>query len=382
MNIFLKRGLLFFMTLMIAGASAMALTADELIANLKKDFAPDARMAVWNVEAVTLSDGSILLNGKVDSKVEKDAIVKSLTANGVKFYDALKVLENSSDKPWAVVMLSIATLRFSGAHSSETATQGIMGMPLKVLEESDEWLRVQCPDQYIAWIPKSSVYRMTDSEYSAWKRSKRYIVTVYQSQMVSKAGGDATVSDLVLGNILEFKGQSKGWIKVSTPDGREGFVSKKDVKELSDWADQSFNEDLILKTAHRMMGSSYLWGGTSTKATDCSGLVKVSYFANGIILLRDASLQALTGKKIAASDWQSAKPGDLLFFGSTLKHVSHVAIYLGKGQYIHCSGRVKINSVDPSASDYLPTPFISISRIDGMVGTKGITTVKDNPWYF
>ena len=216
----------------------------------------------------------------------------------------------------------------------------------------------------------------------AWRSAQRYIVTAYQSQMVAKPGSDETVSDLVLGNILEYKGKSGKWIKLATPDGREGYVVQSDVKEFAQWAQQKPDMKLVEKTARRMMGAGYLWGGTSTKVTDCSGLAKVSYFANAIILQRDASQQALTGKKIAADDWKQARQGDLVFFGSKSGRVTHVGIYLRGGQYIHCSGRVKINSVDPKASDYLTTPFLSISRIDGEVGTAGIVAVKDHEWYF
>lgn len=131
-----------------------------------------------------------------------------------------------------------------------------------------------------------------------------------------------------------------------------------------------------------MMGSGYLWGGTSTKLTDCSGLAKVSYFSNGIILQRDASQQALTGEIIKADEWKSAQTGDLLFFGSSSGRVTHVAIYLRDGKYIHCSGQVKINSVNPDDDDYLTTPFLSISRINGKVGSKGIVAVRNHPWYF
>ena len=40
-----------------------------------------------------------------------------------------------------------------------------------------------------------------------------------------------------------------------------------------------------------------------------------------------------------------------------------------------------LNSLDPSDPLYLYSP-LSISRIDSMVGTPGITYLRDHPWYF
>lgn len=364
-----------------AASTMQAQDMGTVLETLKKEYAPDGRTAVWNVSAIEKYQAWIL-KGKVDNAKFKEIILNEAKRQGVNVVDSIEVLENSCDKPWAIVKLSIASLRTSGKHAAEMATQTIMGTPVKVLEKSGDWYRVQTPDSYIAYVPGNSLEMVSETKLNNWKKTKRYIVTVYQSQLVEKPGSDATVSDLTLGNILEYKGKSGKWIKLSTPDGREGYVAEAEVKEFSSWAKQGFNAALVEKTARRMMGSGYLWGGTSTKVTDCSGLAKVSYFANGIILQRDASQQALTGKRIEAENWKSAKLGDLVFFGSKSGRVTHVGIYLRDGQYIHCSGRVKINSVDPEASDYLTTPFLSISRINGEIGSKGITAVKNHPWYF
>ncbi len=132
-----------------------------------------------------------------------------------------------------------------------------------------------------------------------------------------------------------------------------------------------------------MAGQPYLWGGTSTKSLDCSGLVKVCYLANAIILRRDASQQAQTGHRIEAADTASCRPGDLLFFGNpTTGKVTHVAIYDHDGSYVHSSGRVKCNSLDKHAANYLPTPLLHCTRIDGCEGTDGIVRVAEHPWYF
>ena len=360
---------------------AQARCMKQVVDSLKKEYAPDGRTAVWQIDCEEHYQ-AWTLKGVVDNAKNKAAILDEAKRLGINVVDSIAVLENSLEKPWAIVKLAIASLRTDGRHAAEMATQAIMGMPVKVLEKKGDWYRVQTPDNYISYCPGNSLQLTTEQEMKAWRSAQRYIVTAYQSQMVAKPGSDETVSDLVLGNILEYKGKSGKWIKLATPDGREGYVAQTDVQEFAQWAQQKPDMKLVEKTARRMMGAGYLWGGTSTKVTDCSGLAKVSYFANAIILQRDASQQALTGKKIAADDWKQARQGDLVFFGSKSGRVTHVGIYLRGGQYIHCSGRVKINSVDPKASDYLTTPFLSISRIDGEVGTAGIVAVKDHEWYF
>ena len=360
---------------------AQARCLKQVVDSLKKEYAPDGRTAVWQIDCEEHYQ-AWTLKGVVDNAKNKAVILDEAKRLGINVVDSIAVLENSLEKPWAIVKLAIASLRTDGRHAAEMATQAIMGMPVKVLEKKGDWYRVQTPDNYISYCPGNSLQLTTEQEMKAWRSAQRYIVTAYQSQMVAKPGSDETVSDLVLGNILEYKGKSGKWIKLATPDGREGYVAQTDVQEFAQWAQQKPDMKLVEKTARRMMGAGYLWGGTSTKVTDCSGLAKVSYLANAIILQRDASQQALTGKKIAADDWKQARQGDLVFFGSKSGRVTHVGIYLRGGQYIHCSGRVKINSVDPKASDYLTTPFLSISRIDGEVGTAGIVAVKDHEWYF
>ena len=367
--------------------AAVAVTPVEALNDLKQRIAPDKRTAIWDVKA-SQQDGKWVLTGTVGTQTQKKAIQAAMMKNGYAAYtDKITVLEDGipAARKWALVKLSIATLRTEPKHSAEIATQGIMGAPVKVLQKCDDWYRVQMADDYIAYVPESSLSFKTEAQMKAWRKAKRYIVTAYDSRLVTAAHGDETVSDLVMGNILEVKEEAGGWIKLATPDGRVGWVDVADVAELSQWSHQGFSAAQIEKTARRMMGTSYLWGGTSTKVTDCSGLSKVSYLSNGIILQRDASQQALTGQVMKkGTDWRQYETGDLLFFGNEKTgRVTHVGIYLRDGKYIHCSGQVKINSLDPKASDYpyLYSP-LSASRIKGMVGTKGIVALKNHPWYF
>lgn len=362
--------------------------AQQLLDSLKEVLAPDSRTAIFELQAIT-EGNSTVLEGKVDDREKKDAVARAFADYNIKYTDKIAVLGEQFDKPWALVKLSVASLRTAGKHSAEMATQAIMGTPVKLLEQEGDWFRAQTPDKYIAYIPANSIWQLTSAEFDAWRKSKRYIVTAYQSELTSlfqllSQNGEpkGTISDLVQGNILEFKNDEKGKIRLATPDGREGYIDAADAQELGEWADQPFSAEKIEQTANRMMGSGYLWGGTSTKMTDCSGLTKICYFANGIIIERDASQQALNGEIFAPDQWKNAQLGDLLFFGNAKGRVVHVGIYLFNGEYIHCSGQVKINSLNPQAPHYLSTPLVSISRVNGKIGTHGITAVKKHKWYF
>lgn len=375
----LKR--LLFLVAIVAAAVTASAQSDPVSRFVPKD----QRNAISDVK-ITRDGDTATLAGWVGTAAQRDSVVRCLREEcGMSSVntDSLRVLELEvpSGKRWAQVKVAVASLRCEPRHAGEMATQAVMGMPMKVLELKGEWARVQLPDEYIAWVPESSIAYKTDVEFAAWRANRdRCIVTSMSASVMSAPYGDEPVSDLVLGCMLEVKERVGSWQRVVIPDGREGFVALRDVTSLATWASQTFDAPQIERTARKMLGAGYLWGGTSTKVTDCSGLVKVCYLANGIILHRDASQQAKTGEKIA--DWHDAQLGDLLFFGnSKTGRVTHVGIYLRDGMYIHCSGQVKINSLNEDDPLYLYSP-LSISRIGGRVGTTGIVAARNHPWLF
>lgn len=288
---------------------------------------------------------------------------------------------------WALGRISVAHVRVAKGHSSELASQILMGMPVKLLNKVGDWWQVETHEGYKGYVIGSSLSLKSAEEMNQWRNSNRVIVTsIYQSQVYkspTQYGVRDVVSDVVNGVILQGEKSDTEFSEVLLPDGRKGFIRSKDITRIEEWASQDFNPELILDMAYSMHGLPYLWGGTSTKSLDCSGLAKVCYFANGIILRRDAYQQAETGIKIAANNWKSCQAGDLLFFGNPkTKRVTHVAIYNENGLYIHSSGRVKVNSIDPNSDLYLTTPFFHACRINGAIGLDGIVQAINHPWYF
>lgn len=359
----------------------------DAIDQTKRLYAPDKRQVVYEVQPVYGANGTVAMSGKTSEASVKKQLFAALEARGIKAADYVTVLP---DTLWAMPLMSVTMNRVEPGHAAEMATQAIMGMPLRVLEKGDDgWLRVQTPDGYISWVAGSGLARKTAAQMAAWRKAPRLVVTsTYQTRAYADAKTTDSrhiVTDLVPGNIVEgsLKKLTNGRTQITLPDGRKAWVDAADVTPIEKWAAQNFNADKVLNQAYSMEGAPYFWGGTSSKHVDCSGLSKTSYLANGIILMRDASQQALTGQRIDASNWRQMEPGDLLFFGNARTgKVTHVAIYDKDGNYVHSSGRVKRNSVDPASATYLTTPFLHAVRINGSEGTNGITYVRNHPWYF
>lgn len=278
-----------------------------------------------------------------------------------------------AQQKWALVKTAVTSLRTEPRHGAEMCTQSIMGTPLRLLSKHGSWWKVELPDEYTGYLPANTIKILNQNEFDKWRESERCLITSLETTLTRD---NNTISDLVCGNILSINDQG-----ISTPDGRIGETLNDDESITFDNNNrQLFNADLIVETAMSMLGRVYLWGGTSPKMMDCSGMVKVCYLASGIILRRDASQQAKTGKTI--SNIKDAQKGDLLFFGTNAGKVNHVGIYIGNNKYIHCSGQIKINSLNPQDSDYTQTHLLHIKRIDGMIGSDGIWSIYDHPWYF
>ena len=360
--------------------------AADAIDFVKKQYAPDKRQVIYNVTPVYGPDGKVAVSGTISDRNVHDQLFRALRARGI---DAADYVTVTPDTVWAMSRLSVAHVRQNPSHAAEMGSQCLMGMPMRVVGRDDDWLHVQTPDGYLGWVTSSSVVQPTDAEMKAWRGAKRLIVVnPYQTRAYSTAKANGlrhVVTDLVTGDIVEgsLRNVRNGRVEITLPDKRKAWVNAADVEDLDKWAAQKFDAQKILDQAYSMEGSPYFWGGTSIKNLDCSGLAKVSYLANGIILRRDASQQALTGTRIDPADWKTLQPGDLLFFGNgRTGKVTHVAIYDHDGMYIHSSGRVKRNSVDPESPYYLTTPFLHAVRIAGNEGTDGIIRLQDHPWYY
>jgi cell wall-associated NlpC family hydrolase len=121
-------------------------------------------------------------------------------------------------------------------------------------------------------------------------------------------------------------------------------------------ASASTLRDSIVALARAQIGRRYKMGGTTPeRGFDCSGLVKYIMAALKVELPRTADQQSRRGEAVAR-DTSRLRPGDLLTFGRG-KRVTHIAIYVGEGRYVHAStraGRVIETSLDR------PSPLLRV----------------------
>jgi hypothetical protein len=105
----------------------------------------------------------------------------------------------------------------------------------------------------------------------------------------------------------------------------------------------------IINKAHNYLGVRYHYGQSSEKGFDCSGFVKFVFRNFGLELPHSSYTLYKISKPVETAKAQS---GDLVFFITRGKSVSHVGIYLGNNQFIHSPGRGRSVSIDSLSSDY------------------------------
>ncbi len=99
----------------------------------------------------------------------------------------------------------------------------------------------------------------------------------------------------------------------------------------------------ILRAAYSVIGTPYVFGGTSPYGFDCSGFTQYAFARAGVHLPRMADEQFYYGKRVSMSQLRA---GDLIFYTTYEPGASHVGIYVGNGNFIHagCSTGVTVSS--------------------------------------
>ena len=360
--------------------------------SLELIYAPDKRISLWDI-SISESSGTIKLSGELEKAEAYNVIDDVITNKYPDVENKIELLPEGGDKQIITGLInnSVANLRSDSRHSSEIVTQVLLGTPIRVLKRENDWYLVQTPNKYIAWVDYQALVRIDDKELANYKLSEKIIYNLQYGFSYSEPDDKSqVVTDLVLGCILPVSSANAEFYQVQYPDKRIAWVKKDEVLDAAEVFNKTIVEEELVKTAKRFLGIPYLWGGTSSKAIDCSGFTSTVYFMSGTLLQRDASQQTKYGEEITSTyDYKNLNPGDLLFYGrkasdSLPERVTHVAMYIGDTEFIHASGKVRINSIDSTRNNFIPDyvpRFVRTVRIKGASDTEGIEQISENDFY-
>ncbi len=238
--------------------------------------------------------------------------------------------------------VSIAFIYKEPRFGSETVSQTYMAEKLEVLEEQGEWIHVRLEDGYKGWIARFFVVAIPDD----WDAGNLFYPAAQISSVYQNPDRQSTaLRDVTTLSGLPVLKQQDGWVQLRLPDNIRGWV-----EDYPRVPRKEMDVELLVQTAFDFLGIQYFWGGRSPKGFDCSGFTQACFNLNGIQLPRDAYQQAEVGEQIS-DDYKQWKTGDLIFFSERPEKITHVAISLGNGDFIHASGFVKLNSLNPDHKD-------------------------------
>lgn len=115
----------------------------------------------------------------------------------------------------------------------------------------------------------------------------------------------------------------------------------------------------ILQTAYSVIGTPYVFGGTTPYGFDCSGFTQYAFASAGISIPRTADNQMYYGRSISMND---LRVGDLVFYTTYEPGASHCGIYLGNGNFIHAGTSTGV-TIAPAFTGYWGARYYGACRI-------------------
>jgi hypothetical protein len=264
-----------------------------------------------------------------------------------------------------VVSLAALDVRRSPEHRSELGSQLLLGEVVRLLATSRDglWHRIENrADGYRGWVRNWGLLPVSAARAARWRaRASARVVRACVGASSSPHDGPL-VSPLFLNSRLIPAGARAGLRRLELPDGRRAWVPAAAVvigpRPMIG----------LLARVRGLLGVPYLWGGRTALGFDCSGFTQQVLGEQGVALPRDAWQQFRRARALPAGE--TARIGDLIFFGAPGSRPSHVGIALGGGYYAHSRGRVMINSMDagnPLCDNALLDQLVAVRRPVGGV---------------
>lgn len=113
------------------------------------------------------------------------------------------------------------------------------------------------------------------------------------------------------------------------------------------------------ETIDELLGTPYKWAGRTPNGFDCSGFTSYVFAKFGVELARSSKDQAKQGSPVKKSELQA---GDLVFFNTSGKGISHVGIYVGDGKFAHSASNKGV-IISKLSESYYAKRYVTARRV-------------------
>lgn len=270
------------------------------------------------------------------------------------------------------LLVTDPVLRLYDEAFAEVQDEVLSGFILEVIEEKETAYHVRTHYGYTGYIHRDGVSEVGDDlavkreQYGSVYTVRAPFADVLEDRKVQSR----RILTLFRGSFVKVTGVSEnGIVPVRAAGEVRGYLPETALAKRADSDSFFFASDkekcfrsapalqspeatlrnAICTTARTYLGTPYRWGGKTPEGLDCSGFVSMVYMLNGLIIHRDSGFKE--GFAVRRIPREQIRKGDLMYFPG------HIAIYLGAGEYIHCTAYrysygCCINSLDPNSPLY------------------------------
>ena len=295
--------------------------------------------------------------------INNKLILTGLVASSVMLHTGMNTsfAEQAADTEYRVIISDSVNFRSGPSTNYSSICKLNKGDKVEYIGESGSWIKVKFEGK------TGYVYGSYIGEYASIYLNVKYVTASSLNVRKGASTSYSVIGTLSKGTKVELISTSNGWSKIKY-NGNVGYVSSKylsnSIVEDNTTASPSATVDKVISLAKSLLGKPYVWAAEGPNSFDCSGYTYYIFKkAANTVLPRTSASQSKYGTYVSKSN---IKIGDLVFFdtsGVNDGNVSHVGIYIGNNEFIHCSsskGKVVISQLN---SSYYSKAYVNARRV-------------------